>query len=79
MPEWFRPNLLAGCPGWRQEQLYVVPEFDLEGYEQVFDAFLEADLLLSPEVPYVSILPGGEISKRELGKMIGLFGTYPGK
>ena len=79
MPGWVRPDLLAGCAGWRQEQLYVVPEFDLEGYEQVFEAFLEAQVLLGPEAPYLSILPGGEISKGELGKMIGLFRRFPGE
>ena len=79
IPEWFRPDLLAGCAGWRQEQLYVVPEFDLGIYQRVFDAFLEAQVLLSPEAPHISILPGGEISKGELGKMIGLFCRYPGE
>jgi hypothetical protein len=79
VPEWITPNLLAGCAGWRQEQLYVVPEFDLEGYQQVFEAFLEAQVLLSPEAPYLSILPAGEISKGDLGKMIGLFRRFPGE
>lgn len=79
MPEWIRPDLLDGCAGWRQEQLYVIPEFDLEGYERVFEAFLDAQVLLSPEAPYLSILPGGEISKGELGKMIGLFHRFPGE
>ena len=79
MPGWASPDLLAGCAGWRQEQLYVIPEFDLEGYERVFEAFMEAQVLLSPEAPYVSILPGGEISKGELGKMIGLFRRFPGE
>ncbi len=79
MPEWIAPDLLAGCAGWRQVQLYVIPEFDLERYEQVFEAFLEEQVLLSPEAPYFSILPGGEISKGELGKMIGLFHSFPGE
>jgi hypothetical protein len=79
MPEWIRPDLLAGCAGWRRESLYVVPQFDLDRYEQVFEAFLDAQVLLNPEVPYVSILPGGEISKGELGKMIGLFRRFPGE
>ena len=79
MPQWLRPDLLAGCNGWRRQQLYVIPEFDLAEYERVFEAFLDAQVLLSPEAPYLSILPGGEISKGELGKMIGLFRTYPGE
>ena len=79
MPDWFRPDLLEGCAGWRQEQLYVIPEFDLGLYGRVFEAFLDAQVLLSPEQPYLSILPGGEISKGELGKMIGLFRRYPGE
>jgi hypothetical protein len=78
-PQWIRADLLAGCPGWRQEQHYIVPEFDPGRYEQVFEAFLDQQVLLSPEAPYVSILPGGEISRGELGKMIGLFRTYPGE
>jgi hypothetical protein len=78
-PEWLRPDLLEGCAGWRQEQVYVVPEFDLGIYERVFEIFLDAQVLLSPEAPYISILPGGEISKGELGKMIGLFRRYPGE
>jgi hypothetical protein len=79
LPQWFRPDLLAQCPGWRQEGLYVIPQFDLGEYEGVFDAFLDRQVLLSPEGPFVSILPGGEISKGELGKMIGLFRQFPGK
>lgn len=78
-PPWIRSDLLAGCPGWRREQIYIVPEFDPESYERVFEAFLDAQVLLSPEAPRISILPGGEISRGELGKMIGLFRTYPGK
>ncbi len=79
MPGWLLPDLLTGCAGWRQRQLYVVPEFDHGDYERVFEAFLEAQVLLSPEEPYISILPGGEISKGELGKMVGLFRRYPGE
>jgi hypothetical protein len=79
MPGWFQPNLLADCAGWRQERLYIVPEFDLNGYGPVFEAFLDSQVLISPEAPYLSILPGGEISKGELGKMIGLFRRFPGK
>ena len=79
MPGWLRPDLLEGCAGWRQEQLYVVPEFDPGDYERVFEAFIDAQVLLSPEAPYISILPGGEISQGELGKMIGLFRRYPGE
>lgn len=79
LPEWYRPDLLGKCPGWRQTGIYLVPEFDLGLYEQVFEGFLEAGLLLSPAAPYVSILPGGEISKGELRKMIGLFFAFPGK
>ncbi len=79
LPEWFRPDLLDACPGWRQKGIYLVPEFDLGRYEKVFERFLEAGVLLSPAAPYVSILPGGEISKGELRKMIGLFFAFPGK
>jgi hypothetical protein len=79
MPEWFRPDLLEGCAGWRQEQLYIIPEFDLGLYEGIFEAFLDVQVLLSPGAPYLSILPGGEISQGELGKMIGLFRRYPGE
>jgi hypothetical protein len=57
----------------------VIPEFDLEDYEQVFESFLAEKVLLSPEAPYVSILPAGEISRGELGKMIGLFDKFPGE
>lgn len=78
-PGWLRPDLLEDCAGWRQEQLYVVPKFDLGLYERVFEAFLDARVLLSPEAPFLSILPGGEISRGELGKMIGLFHRYPGE
>jgi hypothetical protein len=76
-PEWLRPDLLAGCSGWRQRGVYVVPDFDLADYERVFDAFLEAGVLLSPEAPYVSILPSADLSKGERGKMIGLFRAFP--
>jgi hypothetical protein len=79
VPEWLRPDLLEGCAGWRQEQVYIVPQFDLGFYDRVFEAFLDARVLISPEEPYLSILPGGEISKGELGKMIGLFQRYPGE
>jgi len=79
MPDWVRPGLLDGCAGWRQERLYVIPEFDLAGYERVFEAFLDAQMLLSPEAPFFSILPGGEISKGEIGKMVGLFRRFPGE
>lgn len=79
MPEWYRPDLLGKCPGWRQTGIYLVPEFDPGRYEKVFGDFLEAGVLLSPAAPYVSILPGGEISKGELRKMIGLFFAFPGK
>jgi hypothetical protein len=79
MPGWLLPDLLTDCAGWRQERLYVVPEFDLVDYERVFEAFLDDQVLLSPEAPYVSILPGGEISKGEAGKMIGLFRRFPGE
>jgi hypothetical protein len=79
VPGWLRPDLLEGCAGWRQEKVYILPEFDLGDYERVFEAFLDAQVLLSPEAPYISILPGGEISQGELGKMIGLFRRYPGE
>jgi hypothetical protein len=79
LPEWFRPDLLDTCTGWRQKGIYVVPEFDLGLYEPVFEGFLEAGVLLNPAAPYVNILPGGEISKGELRKMIGLFCAFPGK
>jgi hypothetical protein len=79
MPEWFRPDLFDTCPGWRQKGIYLVPEFDMGLYEKVFEDFLEAGVLLNPVVPYVSILPGGEISNGELRKMIGLFFAFPGK
>jgi hypothetical protein len=78
-PGWYRPDLLAECPGWRQEGIYLVPDFEADRYQQVFQGFLDEGVLLSPEEPYISILPGGEISKGELGKMIGLFRTFPGK
>jgi hypothetical protein len=79
IPGWIHPDLLNGCAGWRQEQLYIVPQFDLGLYNRVFENFLDAQVLLSPEEPYLSILPGGDISKGELGKMIGLFRRYPGE
>jgi len=79
MPEWISPGLLDGCAGWRRERLYVIPEFDLADYQRVFEAFLGAQVLLSPEAPFLSILPGGEISKGEIGKMIGLFRKFPGE
>jgi hypothetical protein len=79
IPGWLHPDLLKGCAGWRQEQLYIVPQFDLGLYDRVFEIFLDAQVLLSPEEPYLSILPGGDISKGELGKMIGLFRRYPGE
>jgi hypothetical protein len=78
-PSWLHPELLSDCTGWRLEQVYVIPEFDLEVYRTVFQAFLDEQVLLSPDAPYVSILPGGEISKGELGKMIGLFRRFPGE
>jgi hypothetical protein len=79
IPEWLHPGLLDGCAGWRQEQVYIIPEFDLGHYDRIFETFMDAQVLLSPEEPYLSILPGGEISKGELGKMIGLFRRYPGE
>jgi hypothetical protein len=79
VPQWYRPDLLSGCTGWRQEGLYILPVFQLRGYERIFDSFLDAGVLLNPEEPCISILPAGEISKGELRKMIGLFRAYPGK
>lgn len=78
-PEWFRPDLLSLCPGWKQKGLYVLPQFDTGIYPRVFERFLEQDVLLSPFPPFVSILPGAEISQGELRKMVGLFRTFPGK
>lgn len=79
LPQWYRPDLLADCPGWRQEECYVVPAFEQARYEQIFAAFLDAQVLLNPVEPYVSILPGGEISNGERRKMIGLFRRFPGE
>lgn len=78
-PEWYRPDLVDRCPGWRQNGSYLVPDFDIELYERVFEGFLKAGVLLSPVAPYFSILPGGGISKGDLRKMIGLFLAFPGK
>jgi hypothetical protein len=79
LPQWFRPDLLDTCPGWRQKGIYLIPGFGMKLYEKVFEGFLEAGVLLNPVAPYVSILPVGEISEGELRKMIGLFFAFPGK
>jgi len=72
-------DALKGCREWRREGIYLIPEFDLQRYEQVFFGFLEGGVLLCPQVPYISILPSGELSSGEWGKMIGLFRRFPGK
>jgi hypothetical protein len=77
-PRWFREDLLAGCPGWRQRGIYLCAQFEPERYGQVFHAFLEAGVLLSPVYPGPSILPA-EASPGELAKMIQLFRRNPGE
>ncbi len=79
LPGWLGAQLLRDCPGWRREGIYLVPEFDLDRYETVFLGFLAGGAILNPRAPYVSILPTDELSKGELGKMVGLFHCFPGK
>ena len=78
LPAWFREDLLAGCPGWRQRGVYLSAAFGPERYGQVFRAFLEAGVLLNPCHPGPSILPA-EASPGELAKMIRLFRENPGE
>jgi hypothetical protein len=79
LPGWLEPDLLAGAPGWRQRGIYVVAGFEERRYPEVFGAFLEAGVLLSPTYPGPSILPCGELSGGELQKMVGLFRRFPGE
>jgi hypothetical protein len=78
-PEWMGDELLCGLRGWRRRGIYLVPACGEDRYGEVFRAFLEGGVLLSPTFPGPSILPGGELSRGELQAMIGLFGRYPGE
>lgn len=74
---WFREKLLAGCPGWLQRGIYLVPAFAPELYAGVHASFLEAGVLLSPAFEVPSILPA-EASPGELKLMLRLLRAYPG-
>jgi hypothetical protein len=77
-PEWLGEELFSGVAGWRRRGIYLVPGCDEARYGEVFRAFLQGGVLLSPTFPGPSILPGGELSRGELQAMIGLFRRYPG-
>lgn len=78
LPEWHRPDLLAGAPGWEQRGIYVRARCAPARYPAVFRAFLEAGVLLNPRYPGPSLLPA-EASPGELAKMIRLFRENPGE
>jgi hypothetical protein len=78
LPEWHREDLLASAPGWAQRGIYLRARFGPERYPGVFQAFLQAGVLLNPRYPGPSILPA-EASPGELAKMIQLFRENPGE
>jgi len=78
-PEALGDELLAGVRGWRRRGIYLTPCCEPARYGEVFRAFLEGGVLLSPVFPGPSILPGEELSRGELRTMIGLFRRYPGE
>ena len=68
---------LDGNRGWERVGPYVRPVFDRAEYPRVFAEFLRAGVLLSPEYPGPSILPG-ECSPGEEKLLAGLFARVPG-
>ena len=77
-PDWFREDILKGCPGWIQRGIYIVPDFSPEIYKEIFKGFLKGGVLLSPSYPGPSIFPA-ELSEGEFKKMIKLFKLNPGE
>jgi hypothetical protein len=75
---WFRPDLLASCPGWTQTGIYLLCRRPQAEYEQIFREFLNAGLLLSPRYPGPSILPA-EASPGEVKKMLACFHAKEGQ
>jgi len=78
LPEWHRPDLLAGAAGWEQRGIYLRARCAPERYPAVFRAFLAAGVLLNPRYPGPSLLPA-EASPGEVAKMIQLFRENPGE
>ena len=68
---------LDGTRGWKRVGPYVRAVFDRAEYPGVFAQFLRAGVLLSPEYPGPSILPG-ECSPGEEKLLAGLFARFPG-
>jgi hypothetical protein len=64
-------------PGWKRRGPYVRPIFRSDAYPHVFAEFLRAGVLLSPQYPGPSILPG-ECSPGEARLLAELFTEIPG-
>jgi hypothetical protein len=64
-------------PGWKRRGPYVRPVFLSDEYSHVFAKFLRAGVLLSPQYPGPSILPG-ECSPGEARLLAELFTEVPG-
>jgi hypothetical protein len=71
-PEWYSPSLLDGCTAWRQRGFYIAPEFERDDYLRVFNRFLDAGVLISPEPQVPSVLPGAA-TQGELSLLLSLF------
>jgi hypothetical protein len=68
---------IAGSRCWRRRGPYITALFERARYPEVFRAFLEAGVLLSPAFPGPSILPA-EASEGERSALARLFKTVPG-
>jgi hypothetical protein len=68
---------IDGTRGWKRAGPYVRPTFDEAEYPRVFAEYLRAGVLLSPEYPGPSVLPG-ECSPGEKKLLARLFASIPG-
>ena len=73
----FGPGDLDGARGWERRGPYLRATFDAGSYPEVFRAFLARGVLLSPQYPGPSILPG-EASEGERRLVVSLFHSIPG-
>ena len=77
-PDWFQDGFIDKESPWKQRGPYIAPRFDEEEYPEVFRAFLEEDVVLSPRYSVPSILPGSA-STGEITKVHRLFERFPGQ
>jgi hypothetical protein len=75
LPEYYRPDLLAGSKTFRQKDIYVIPRCPEPEYRRVFTHFLAAGVVLPPRYPDPAILPF-ELSPGELQNLLSLFDNH---